>query len=127
MKKIISYSLFVFTLFTFCKNLKADTPVVSANGFSCVKSQNLVTCQGQFPGVPGTMSASGTFGVQMTYESQGLNRNRYIYDSTSGCLMQLGLNPMGMPIQATVRNSQGSTQNFLLPAQQMQAFQYCKS
>lgn len=127
MKKIFSYAFFLLILLSIHKNLWADTPVVSANGFSCVKSQSLVTCQGQFPGVSGTFSASGTFGVQMTYESQGMNRNRYIYDSTSGCLMQIALNAVGVVTQAYVKNSLGSTQSFILPAQQMQAFQFCKS
>ncbi len=127
MKKILSCSLFIFVLLSTYHKLWADTPVVSANGFSCVKSQNLVTCQGQFPGVPGTVSASGTFGVQITYETQSLNRSRYIYDSTSGCLMLINMNAAGEPNQASVKNSLGTTQSFALPAMQMQAYQFCKS
>ncbi|GEM_PF-4948376 len=127
MKKIIFIFGWILSLPIFPGALQADPPLISANGFSCVKSQNLVTCQGQFPGVPGVLSASGTFGVQLTYESQGNNRNRFIFDSTTGCLMQIGLDGLGQPTQVNVKNALGSTQTFLLPAMQMQAFQFCKS
>ena len=109
----------------------ADPPMVSANGFSCVKSQYLVTCQGQFPGLSGVLSASGTYGVQITYETiTGLNGSppqRYLFDSTTGCLMQISLNPKGEATQALVKNSAGRAQTFPLPSGQATAMTYCKS
>jgi len=127
MKKISLGLSSALLFFSMIGNLRADPPVISANGFSCVKSQALVTCQGQFPGAPGLFSASGNFGVQMTYESQGSQRTRSIFDSTTGCLMRISLDVFGNPQQAFVKNVSGSTQSFPLPLQQMAAYQFCKS
>ncbi len=127
MKKIFFAFLVVGVFSSLKVSAQINTPVISANGFSCAKSQNLVTCQGQFPGSGGIFSASGNFGVQMTYESPAPNRSRSIYDSTTGCLMQISLDVFGNPQQAFVRNSAGSTQTFPLPMQQMPAYQFCKS
>jgi len=109
----------------------ADPPMVSANGFSCVKSQYLVTCQGQFPGLSGVLSASGTYGVQITYETTtGLTGSlplRYLFDSTTGCLMQISLGSKGEATQAVVKNAAGRAQTFPLPSGQSQAITFCKS
>src|SRR4030095_5159075 len=107
--------------------LRADPPVVSANGFTCTKSQLMVTCQGQFPAMTGVSSASGTYGVQLSYETLNAPRKRLIFDSTNGCLMQINVTPDGNPTQALVKNASGRAQTFSLPAQQTQAFGFCKS
>jgi hypothetical protein len=105
--------------------------MVSANGFSCVKAQYMVTCQGQFPGLPGVLSASGTYGVQITYDvpvaGSGRPPLRYLFDSTTGCLMQISLKTGGEAIQAQVKNASGRSQTFALPAGQSQAMAFCKS
>lgn len=116
---------FLFLAFPF--SARADPNLVSANGFACVKSQSLVTCQGQFPGLPGTISASGSYGVQITYDTPGVSRKRYLYDSTTGCLMQIILTPSGEATQATVRNATGNSQSFPLPGGQAQAMSFCRS
>lgn len=85
-----------------------------------------MTCQGQFPGSAGVSGASGNYGVQMTYDAPAPNRSRSIYDSTTGCLMQINQDTFGNPQQAYVRNSAGSTQSFPLPMQLMQAYQFCR-
>src|SRR5262245_33664997 len=112
----------------FCpRTVRADPPVVSANGFTCTKSQVLVSCQGQFPGTPGLISASGTLGVQISYDTMDTRRLRFLFDSTTGCLMQISVDTAGQPTQALVKNASGRAQVFPLPAQQTQAFGFCKT
>ncbi len=127
MNKFIFFFLVFILSSILCKSLWADPPIISANGFSCVKAQLLVTCEGQFPGVAGKVGASGNYGVQIIFETAGANKVRNIYDSTTGCLMQIGINAMGIPSQAFVKNVSGASQTFMLPAQQMPAYQFCKS
>jgi hypothetical protein len=126
MRKAIPFCLLSAMLF-FQPAAWADPPMVSANGFSCVKSQFLVTCQGQFPDLPGVLSASGTYGVQITYDTQGPPKFRYLFDSTTGCLMKITLNATGEATQVLVKNSGGTSQSFFLPNQRAQAFGFCKS
>ncbi len=126
MKKILIL-FFVMFWSLWSASLWADPPVISGNGFSCTKSQLLVTCEGQFPGMTGTIGASGNYGIQIIYESPGAVKTRNIFDSTTGCLMQISINVMGMPFQAFVKNISGASQTFSLPAQQLPAYQFCKS
>jgi len=122
-----SLLIFVLTFVFLPFSAYADPPMVSANGFACVKSQLLVTCQGQFPGLTGTLSASGTYGVQMTYETPAAPKFRYLFDSTTGCLLQVSLSSNGEATQALVKNAGGRSQTFPLPQQQSQAMAFCKS
>jgi hypothetical protein len=119
--------VFLLLAVFFEKPAWADPPVVSANGFTCAKSQTLVTCQGQFPGTSGLVSASGSLGVQISYDTMDLRRLRFLFDSTTGCLMQISVDAAGQPTQALVKNAAGRAKVFPLPAQQNQAFGFCKS
>jgi hypothetical protein len=125
--KLLPAVFFIIFSVLFVKPVFADPPVVSANGFTCAKSQMLVTCQGQFPATPGLISAAGTLGVQISYDTMDARRLRFLFDSTTGCLMQISVNAAGQPIQALVKNAAGRAQVFPLPAQQNQAFGFCKS
>ena len=119
--------LFFLFLFSFPHFAWADPPVVPGNGFSCVKSQLMVTCQGQFAGVPGSFSASGIYGVQLYYETPGIPRARYSFDSTTGCFMRTLFDNLGNPNQVLVRTAGGASQNFMLPLQQDQSVKFCRS
>lgn len=124
--KIILF-IFAFCIFLISKEGFSYPPVVSANGFFCSRSQSLVTCQGQFPNIPGTFTSSGFHFVQFTYESLNFPKVRYFYDSTNGCLMQINLSPTNQPVDALVKNARGISQKFSFPMQQSQANTFCKS
>ncbi len=120
------HSLFIFLFLILFPNFaSADPPVIPGNGFSCVKSQLMVTCQGQFEGLPGVFSASGIYGVQLYYETPGLPRARYSFDSTTGCFMRTTFDGLGNPTQVFVRKAGGEGQNFMLPLQQDQSVKFC--
>lgn len=123
-KNLLFLALLVFLI---SKESFSYPTVVSANGFFCSRSQSLVTCQGQFPNIPGTFTSSGFHFVQFTYESLNFPKVRYFYDSTNGCLMQINLSPTNQPVDALVKNARGISQRFSFPVQQSQANIFCKS
>ncbi|MBL7684486.1 MAG: hypothetical protein JNK65_00415 [Deltaproteobacteria bacterium] len=125
MKRFFFISALLFSLSHSQKTL-ADPPLISGNGFSCVKSQILVTCQGQFPGVAGIFSSSGTYGVQLSYDTPPPRPQRFLFDSTTGCLMQIQLGPAGESLSVFVKNSAGRSKQFVLPLQSQDAFSFCK-
>ncbi len=128
-KRKLPFIILTFSFFWifFSKESFSYPTVVSANGFFCSRSQSLVTCQGQFPNLPGTFTSSGFHFVQFTYESLNFPKVRYFYDSTNGCLMQIHLSPTSQPIDALVKNARGISQKFSFPMQQSQANTFCKS
>ncbi len=119
--------LFILLLLFLLPSLAhAQLPVVSANGFTCTQNQSLVNCYGQFPQSYGVFSASGMYGVQMTYETHSFPKLRYLFDSRSGCLMEIALNSQGEAMQALVKTASGKVQTFVLPVQQVQANGFCR-
>ncbi len=126
-KYVLFFFIFSVSVFLISKESFCYPTVVSANGFFCSRSQSLVTCQGQFPNIPGTFTSSGFHFVQFTYESLNFPKVRYFYDSTNGCLMQIHLSPTNQPADALVKNARGISQKFSFPMQQSQANAFCKS
>jgi hypothetical protein len=89
-------TLFVLVfMFLFIKlgNSQENYPVISANGFTCSKADQMVTCRGTFPGFSSPiLEGTGYNVIWMRAEYPG---KRYTYFSDSGCLCSAEFKPGG--------------------------------
>lgn len=126
-KKYLLLSLILFPLPLFAQAQESGLPpVVAANGFSCVKTQMMVSCRGNFPRVPGTFSASGAHQVNIIYETPDLPGNRFSFESSTGCMMRVSFDRGGASKEVTVWNAAGVSKSFSMPSQEPEASRFCK-
>jgi len=73
------------------RSTTVDLPVVSANGFTCKKTTNVVSCKGTFPSFPDiSFQAKGNEAVTMeAYDSRSMVNS---YESATGCLCKYTIN-----------------------------------
>lgn len=81
----------------------AQTPVVSANGFSCRKKNQVVDCLGTVPGLPKVeLGAIGNDIVIVNVSNKG---DVWQYYSNSGCLCNAKMDKQGLVYICTSKNN----------------------
>ncbi len=84
--------------------------VISANGFTCSKNDELVTCRGSFPPTKNPiLEATGYKVIWIRGEYPGM---RYTYYSDSGCLCKADFKESGKLAQQECTSQGGHTKTF---------------
>lgn len=112
MKKLFGIISFI-ALFGFATHATADTPVYSANGFTCGKKGLTVTCKGPSPNGKDMITGTGHDLVYLTINTitEGAPA-RFTYFSDTGCLIGYTFNAAGNPVKAVASHRDGVTKTF---------------
>jgi len=112
MKKLIGL-LSLLVLFGYGAQAMANTPVFSANGFTCGKKGITVTCKGPAPNGKDMITGTGHDLVYLTINTitEGAP-SRFTYFSDTGCLIGYAFNAAGNPIKAVASHRDNVTQTF---------------
>ncbi len=86
------------------------SPVISGNGFSCSKDEELVTCRGSFPSASTPILES--VGYNVVWIRAEYPGYRYTYFSDSGCLCRTELGEDGGVKINECTSRGGQTKNF---------------
>ena len=130
MKKRFSLfiSFMVFSLFLSGYTLVyADSPVFSANGFTCGKTGATVSCKGNLPNGKDTITGTGHNLVYLTVNTSTNGvPTRYSYFSDTGCLVGYTFNAAGNPYEAVASHRSGSKKTFKFEEGKYEALiEYC--
>lgn len=129
MKKY-SLRLIMFSLFCLFPQRAMTYPpnVVSANGFTCSKYENTVSCSGSFPGINHFLSASGVSEVTIMAYNEFKNQHvKWTYDSSNGCLSLTKLDSQLKPIEIMAIHQSGEKRTYTLPSEVKALMQFCNN